>query len=314
MGYHHFTKEKRMELSILRKKGYSLRDIGNVLGVNASSVSRELRKNKLARSGEYDPEKADHKAYVRRKNSKYEGMKICRDEELEAYVKEKLKKGWTPEEISGRLERERGEPVISFKVIYKWIYSSQGQAYAKFLPTKRHRKRKRWKKKRSREMIPNRVSIDFRPKVIEKRKRIGDFEGDTLGRKKGTSEVLSGLVDRRSRYLLARKVPSLKHTMDTFQALLKNCVTKSLTLDNGVENKTHQKLGIPTYFCDPYSSWQKGSIENTFQRLRRHVPKGSDLKSFSHKFIASVVDRMNNTPRKCLGYQTPAEVFKDHLF
>lgn len=302
-----------MELSILRKKGYSLRNIGEVLGVSAASVSRELKRNSNVRSGEYEASFADHKAYAKRKYSKYEGMKICRDDELEAFVKEKLRKRWTPEEISGRLERKRGEPVISFKVIYKWIYSHHGQAFAKFLVSKRHRVRKRRKKKTPREMIPNRVSIDLRPKIIEKRKRLGDFEGDTLGKKKGTSEVLPGLVDRRSRYFLACKVPALKNTVKAFGKMLRNLDPQSLTLDNGVENKKYETLGIPTYFCHPYSSWEKGSIENTFQRLRRYIAKGSDLSDYSHKYIASVVDRMNNTPRKCLGYQTPAEVFKDQL-
>lgn len=313
MGYKHFNNIMRKELSILRKKGYSLRDIGRALKVNPSSVSRELQRNS-SRTDEYDPDKATHKAYVRRKYSKYEGMKIRKSAWLENYVKKKLKIDWTPEQISGRLKREFGINIISFKSIYKWLYSAYGQQYTDYLPSKRYRPRKRRKKKSKRELIPNRIWIDDRPKEIDDRKRLGDFEGDTMGKPKRSPETLAGLTDRKSRYLLARKVPSLKDSMHKgFKKLLKDEVVKSLTLDNGVENVKYEILNIPTYFCHPYSSWEKGTVENTFQRMRRYIPKGTKLETVSHQRIASIANKMNNTPRKCLNYLTPAEVFKGQL-
>ncbi len=314
MAYQHFKKQMRMELSILRKKGYSMRAIAQELGVSHSSVVRELQRNAGIRTGEYNPGAAHTNAYYRRKKSKYEGMKVREVPELEVYVKKKLELGWTPEQISGRLRREQRKCVVSHVGIYKWIYSVHGLSYAKYLPSKRYRPRKRRKRTGKREIIKNRVFIELRPKVINERKRLGDFEGDTLGRKKGTSATLAGGVDRRSRFLVAKKVSKPRRSMEEgYQKMFRKLKIRSLTLDNGFENVRYESLGVPTYFCHPFSSWQKGTIENTFQRLRRYIPKGSDLSNYSDKYIASVVDQMNNTPRKCLGYKTPAECFKDHF-
>lgn len=313
MAYRHFTLTLRMELSILLRKGYSQRDIASVLKVDHSSVSRELKRNPL-RNGLYHPDKAHHKAYVRRKYSKYEGMKISRSNWLENYVKKKLKLYWTPEQISGRLKKDFGTNIISFKSIYKWIYSAYGQAYSDYLPSHRYRPKKHREKKSKRQLIPNRTWIDDRPVLINNRQRLGDFEGDTLGKPKHSSATLVALVDRKSRYLLGRKTASLKDSMSKgFKRLLDGQSPQSLTFDNGVENVKYEILHIPTYFCHPYSSWEKGTVENTFQRLRRYIPKGTKLETISHQRITSIIDSMNNTPRKCLNYLTPTEVFKEHL-
>lgn len=310
MKYKHINKLMRMELSILRKKGYSLRAIAAELGVSPASVSRELKRNKM-RDGLYKPELAQQKTYKRRKYSKYQGMKIRNEPWLEDYVKKKLQEGITPEEISGRLEYELGYPVISFKIIYKWVYSVHGYQWAKYLPSQRWKPKKRKGSKTKRSLIPDRVWIEERPKIIDERKRIGDFEGDTLGKPKHSPETLVGIVDRKSRCFFAHKVGRLKHAMeDGFQKIVPPNAL-SMTLDNGPENVRHKILGIPTYFCHPYHSWEKGAIENTFQRLRRWIPKKAKLSSYSDEQIACIVERMNNTPRKCLGYRTPAEVFKE---
>lgn len=313
MGYKHFNKVMRMELSILRKKGYSTREIANELKINQSSVVRELKRNSV--KGQYDPQKADHKAYRKRKYSKYEGMKIRKKSWLERYIKGRMKRGWTPEQISGRLEYILGESVISFKIIYKWIYSVHGHYFAKYLPSKRSTPRKRKGKKKSKfELIPNRVFIDRRPDVINKRGRFGDFEGDTLGKPKHSPETLVGMTDRKSRFFLARKASKLKHSMEEgFKKMTEGVNINSLTLDNGVENVRYESLGVNTYFCHPYSSWEKPTIENTFGRLRRWIFKGSKMSDYSDEYIASIVKQMNNTPRKCLGFRTPAEVFKDQF-
>lgn len=310
MAYYHLTKSSRMELSLLHNKGYSVRAIAATMKLHPSSISRELKKNALA-TGSYDPGRAQEKAQQRRQYSKFEGMKISKEPWLKAYVQKKLETGWTPEQISGRLKHDYERTILSFKTIYKWIYSSAGQAYAKFLPSKRYRPYRRNSAVRiSGDMIKNRVSIEARPSLITGRTRIGDFEGDTLGKPKHCSETLVGVVDRCSRYLLAKKVASLKRTMKIgYRKLLKNVRPYSLTLDNGVENANYEILKIPTYFCHPYSAWEKGTIENTFQRLRRFIPKKANLSLYSDDIIAEIIHTMNNTPRKCLNYQTPEEVF-----
>lgn len=313
MGYTHFDLSLRMELAILRQKGYSAREIAQQLRVHHSNVSRELKENSY-KDGTYEPFYANHLAYLKRKYSKYEGMKIREEPWLEDYVKEKLKAGWTPEQISGRLKKEHGKPVISFKIIYKWIYSAFGQEYSQYLPSKRHKPRKRKKKKTKRQLIPDRIWIEERPKEADRRQRIGDFEGDTMGKPGGSHHTLVAMADRKSRFIAGRKVRRLKRSMeDGFQKMVNETNPRSLTLDNGPENVRHKKLGVPTFFCHPYRSWEKPTIENSFQRVRRWIPKKARLEDYSDEFIASIIEKMNNTPRKCLGYKTPAEVFKDQF-
>ena len=306
----HFNRTERLELSILLKKGYSLRAIAGELRKNPSSVSREIKDNSV--NGEYDPHKADHKAYVKRKYSKYQGMKVNENRLLEEYIRRGLQQYWTPEEIAGRLELEHGRSVISFTSIYKWLYSAYGQPLCVYLPSKQYRPRKRKRKKQAKVLIPHRVSIEERPEIINQRLRCGDFEGDTLGVPKGSLETLAGIADRKSRYFLAKKIARMRYAVDGFKRLSSSLINLySFTFDNGVENVRHQELGVSTYFCHAYSSWEKGTIENSFKRLRRFIPKKAYLKDYSDEDIAVICGIMNNTPRKCLGWKTPNEVFEE---
>lgn len=159
------------------------------------------------------------------------------------------------------------------------------------------------------------MSIEQRPAIVSERTRFGDFEGDTLGKIKTDKEVIAGLVERMSRYLFLGKEPGLKYTMDGFNKQLNpyQSIIESLTLDNGVENVRYEELGIDTFFCHPYSSWEKGSIENSFQRLRRFLPKRASLSDYSNEDIRRFAYLMNNTPRKCLNFRTPREVFEEQL-
>jgi len=308
MRYTHFSKTERLELSILLKKDYSIRDIGRALKKDPSSVSREIKRNSV--NGEYDPHKADHKAYVKRKYSKYQGMKVRENPEIESYIEEKIKSDWSPEAIAGRLPIDSGGRLsIHHTSIYKYLYSPYGQHLCKYLQYKRYRKKKKKGTKAVKEIIKNRVFIDQRPEIINQRVRCGDFEGDTLGNSKTSKETLFGAVDRKSLYFLAKKIPRLKQAMVAAKRLLKPYQVFSLTLDNGPENANYQMLGLPTFFCHPYSAWEKPIIENTFRRLRRYIPKKSCLNNYSDEQISIIIDRMNNIPRKCLGWKTPKEVF-----
>lgn len=305
--YNHFTKNERNELSILLKKGYSQRSIAAVLRKSPPSIGREIKRNTV--NSEYDPLKADHKAYVKRKYSKYQFMKIARNPDLEKYIIKKLEAGWSPQAIVERLKVEHhGKPVISFKLIYQWLRTVHGERYRKHLVAKRSGWIRRTKGVTS-MTIKNRIFIEERPSVINGRTRIGDFECDVLGSSKSEPERVAGVVERRSRYLDLEKVSRLRESMTGYQRMLQLHGALSGTFDNGTENTYHQSLGIPTYFCHAYSAWEKGTMENTFQRLRRFIPKRSKLSEYSSDDISAIAEAMNDIPRKCLGWKTPREVF-----
>ena len=319
MNYKHFTKDDRNELSILLKKGYFQKEIAETLGKDPSSISREIRCNST--DGVYDPKKADAKSRVKRSKSKYQCMKIVKHSELIDYIETNLRDNhWTPEEIAGRwnnechMDKNRKNIMISAPSIYKYLYSNRGQYLCKYLCSKRYTSRKRKEGgKTKKQIIPNRTSIELRPEIINKRTEFGHWEGDTLGKIRVDTEVVVGLTERMSRFILIDKVPRLKYTVDGFKMLLNPHYDtfKSLTLDNGVENVRYEELNIDTYFCHSYSSWEKGAIENCFQRLRRFIPKKASLKYYTRKQIIGFAEIMNNTPRKCLNWKTPREVFEE---
>ena len=164
--------------------------------------------------------------------------------------------------------------------------------------------------RRRRLLIPNRIFIDDRPREVALRKRVGDFEADTLGVPKHSRATLAGVVDRHSLYVLAVKITRPAKAIEGYGRLLKRATVHSLTLDNGVEHARYETLGIPTYFSHPYRAWEKPIIENTFQRLRRFIPKKARLDDYQAEQISAILKLMNNTPRKRLTYRTPKEVFQ----
>lgn len=314
MSYRHFKQSDRDEISILLKKGYSHRDIAKAIGKNHSSVSREIKNNST--KGIYHSRPAEYKSRLKRRMSKYQGMKISTNPVLQKYIKERMKiDGWTPEQIYGKLKADNnGITVISPRVIYKFLYSSQGQYLCRYLPHRRYHPKKRGEsRERKKSVIPNRKSIEERPSEVAGRMRFGDFEGDTLGRIKTDSAAVAGIRERLSRKLFICKVPRLKYAMDGFKNILNpyHEIVETLTLDNGVENPRYEELDIPTYFCHPYSSWEKGGIENDFMRLRRWIPKKASLLDYTDQDISAIMDKMNNTPRKCLNWKTPNEAWNE---
>lgn len=311
MRYTHFSKTERLELSVLLKKGYSLREIGSALKKNPSSVSREVNDN--GGRDRYDPDCAQTQAHTRRRDSKYQGMKVREHPELEAYIIEKLQAEWSPDVIAGRWKTECTiAATITAKGIYKYLYSPFGQRWCRFLKSGQYRRKPRVEKT-GKVLIPNRIFITERPAVITERRRYGDFEGDTLGVPKYTHATIAAAIERKSRYILAEKIARLKHAMNGFKRLLSPLPIRSLTLDNGVENVRYEELGVSTYFCHPYSSWEKGQIENAFKLLRRYIPKKSDLARYTQDDISAIVDRINSIPRKILDYRTPKEVFEEQF-
>jgi len=316
MKYTHFSRLDRLELSILLNRGYSFRDIAKSLKKDHSSISREVRNNSL--NGRYDPDRAQIKAVKKRAKSKHWGMKIKNEPDLEKYVTDRIKGFWSPEEIAGRIKNiDTQVKYVSAPSIYKYLYSRHGQYLHSYLSSGRWRKRKRYGLKGPKKpKIPNRVSIEARPLIVGQRTRFGDFEGDTLGRIRADEEVISGLVERLSRYIFLGKEPGLKYAVDGFKKQLSpyQNVIETLTLDNGTENARYEELDINTFFCHPYCSCEKATMENSFGRLRRFIPKGTSLRDYSREDIRRFAELMNNTPRKCLNYRTPKEVFEEQVF
>lgn len=302
------TRAERLEISILLEKKYSFRAIGRALGRSPNAISYEVRENSVRER--YDPLKADTKARVRKRMAKYQWKKINAEKKLQSYIIEKLQLHWNPDEIAGSMRRERTPFYASKTAIYEWLYSAQGQRYCVYLYTERYTKKRRENEKTDRVMIPDRVSYTKRSLGATNRTRYGHFEGDTVVSKRGGSGGMSVLSDRKSRLLVARKLHSMSSTenLQKIQGMMKSLNTKSITFDNGIENKKHALLGIPTFFCDPYSSWQKGGVENVNKMLRRYFPKGTDFGEISQKEIDQAVFLINQKPRKILGYRSAFEV------
>lgn len=307
--YKHFCKNERYELSILLKKGYSLRDIARVLSRNPSSVSREVNNN--GGRDDYDPRKAQAKAGAKRWKSKFQGMKIRKYSEIEAYIHEKMKKYWSPEDIAERLKKEKGFSITA-KTIYKYIYHNPfGYGLEKYLKYQG----KQWKRSKSPiwgEIIKDRVFISERPEIINNRERVGDFEADAMGKPRSCQETLIVLRDRKSRKMFAAKVARLRNAMDGYKKLLEGLMVHSMTFDNGPENARYKEMNVPTFFCNPFHSWEKGSVENGIGCIRRFIPKKADLTDYSEQHISAILEIFNNKPMKCLGYLTPNEVFEEH--
>lgn len=310
--YSHIKKAERLEISILLKKRYSIRDIAFSLNRNPGTISREISKNSV--NGVYDPEKADHKAYVKRRNSKYQGMKVVKNNQLREYVEEKLLKDWSPEQIAGRLkEVDNHIKYASYRAIYKFVYSVYGGGLERHLRYKGKKRRSR--KKGKIDKLKDRVFIDKRPEITNKKGRFGDWEGDFIVSGKSGKGALIVLYERKARHTIIKKIMSREtkivngYIKEMTGGLL---FFNSLTIDNDISFRKHKELsellGCPIFFCHPYSSWEKGGVENTNQLIRRYIPKGSDISKYSDEYLREIETKLNNRPRKCLGYKTPLEV------
>ena len=322
MPYHHFTMQERVYITYMVLAGFSLREIGRQIGRHHTSISREMRRNRPPcrgdavywyETGEFYAKERRHKARHQRKQH----------ERLVAYVMSRLRKDWSPEAISGRLQVDFPEDEsmrISPETIYCWIYKdSRNKGNLHRHLRRRHKYRRRQKRYGSgRRFIPGRVPIHDRPSIVTERVRFGDWEGDTVEGGKGSGGLMTH-VERRSRYLIAAKLPDKKALSMSMESIRKfkrvpKILRHTLTVDNGKEfsqfKHIEKKTGLTVYFADPYAAWQRGTNENTNGLLRFYFPKGTDFRQISEKEIAMVVKKLNNRPRKCLGYRTPSEVYR----
>lgn len=315
--YTHIKKTERLEIAILLKKGYGLREIAQVLERSPNTVSQEIKENSV--NGVYDPDKANHKAYVKRKYSKYEGMKIVSDFHLRNYVEERIREDWSPEVIAGRLKNiESHVKYVGKGAIYKYIYSVYGRQieqclYHNAIPKKSGPKRK------YKEKLNDRIFIDERPEYINNREDFGDWEGDFIVSGKDGKGSLLVLYERKSKYVLMKKLLSrdIKTVNNTIREITGGIIClNSLTLDNDISFKKHKELSellrAPIYFCHPYHSWEKGGVENMNKLIRRYIPKKTDISKLSDTFIKETQDKFNHRPRKCLNFKTPYEIMKEN--
>lgn len=262
-----------------RARGVSIRECARRLGRNHTSLVRELRRN---RSGAYYVAISAQAKAVKRKSvaGKREPLK---DPVTYSYVLEKLRWGWSPEQIAGRLHLEHGSKVISHKTIYQFIYAEANtdKKLWEKLPRKQKRRRKKYGRKSQRGRIPDRVSIHERPEEVEGRQVAGHWEGDSVEGKVHKSGIHTQ-VERKTRITLVVKLKNLtsEETLKAQRLLfswLPKHLKKSTTLDNGKEFYFHKRFEVPVYFADPYSSFQRGTNENTNGLLRRYFPKGTDF-------------------------------------
>lgn len=318
---------ERSELQILHDKGYSARKIATVLGRSPNTIAAELKRNSYGsdnRTAEskhrtYDALAAKQKAYVRRKYAKYQGKKIQEDNELRSYIILKLKAGWNPDEISGAMRQERRPFYASKTAIYEWLYCTWGQPYCQYLSSRQYRPKKRAIAKTTKTMIPDRVSVAERQIAAQHRYEVGHLEFDSVvsSKRSGSTYALAVIQERSTRLVRAKLVPNLKpgYYAETITELTYGLTIRTLTTDNGIENRAHKditkKTGAPVFFTDPYSSWQKGGVENANKMLRRYFPKDTDFARVSQTDVVHALTRINNKPRKILGYKSSLQVAKE---
>jgi IS30 family transposase len=301
------TKEERSELSILLGRDFSQREIAKALGRSPNTISYEIRENST--KGVYDPRKAHAKALVDRKYRRLDWQKIERNKQLKVYVIAGLKKHWNPDEISGAMRRTKQPFYASKTAMYEWLRSGRGAKYCIHLYSQRSYVKKR-KPKTARVMIPDRVSIAKRPLGATNRTRYGHWEDDSIVGKKGTPGGLKSAQERKSRLVMAQKVESMSPVEHNgvAHAMFRDVHILTVSRDNGIENKHHTALSFPSFFCDPYSSWQKGGVENANKMIRRYFPKGTDFRNVTPEAVDHVVSIINHKPRKILGYRSALEV------
>jgi len=315
--YRHLTRDDREEIAALRAAGHSMRAVAAAIGKAASTVSRELKRNALD-SGRYTAHVADGSYMARRQRpALLEG-----DKRLAGFVRDRLTEGWSPQQISGWLQSgvELGLRAVAAETIYAFIYRAGQTAEQlwRFL-ARRHKRRRKPSARPSRDMIKGRVSIHERPESVNDRSELGHWEGDLVICQR-TRPVLV-LHERKSRLTLAARLTGkgAAETASVIMAIFRRLdpgLRRSITFDNDTVFARHsllrEALEMTTWFCDAYASWQKGGIENANGRLRRWLPRQTNLDDLTDDDLQEIVMTYNLTPRKCLGYLTPIQaLFKD---
>lgn len=315
-GYRQLSLEERCAIAGLQANGRSIRQIAAALDRPPSTIARELKRNRGGAVG-YKPGYAHEQTQARR----WRGARLARDGALRDAVLERLQHGWSPEQVAGRLARERGRPVISAESIYRFLYAqiarTKDYRWRHYLPRGKSRRGRRGRRGgSSTRFIAGRLPLSQRPAEASDRQRAGHWEADLMLFAQYGQAVLA-VHERQSRIILARRPDGkaaagiARHLVSLF-APLPAALRQTVTFDNGTEFARHRRLhrlGLKTFFCDRYAPWQKGGIENAIGRIRRFIPRKTDLATLSNDRFNDLIALYNNTPRKCLDWQTPSEVF-----
>ncbi len=315
--YHRLCIKEREEIYRLKQESWSNKKIAKYLGREVSTVGRELKRCKNDELG-YLPDRAQidaNAAFGKRRNSE-----SFRSNTRRAYMVSGLKAGWSPEQISGRLKHHSSPIYFCHESIYRWIYSEEGKAanWYRHLTRKHKKRRIKYGRKPGSPGIPDATSIALRPEIINSREEFGHWEGDLVIFTKTTPNVTT-MVERKSRYTLLgfnanKESRTVMYNLKSKLRRMPKCARKSVTFDRGAEFTAHRllncSLNMHTFFCNPYSPWEKGGNENFNGRLRRFLPKRKVPEDLSQAKLDQIQKRMNTTPRKCLGYKTPAESFR----
>ena len=327
MKYKHLNILEREKIQELLWQKKSIRYIAQVLDRSPSSITREINKN-IPLQYQYTPRVANERALKKRKSR---GRKLrLKSFFVRRYVTLHLKMGYSPEQISGRLSLEYPKEKISHEAIYQYIYfqttrdgvdwtTKHGYHDLRIYLKRRHRRReKKGMRKHQRIFKHKGLSIEMRPKEVEKRKVLGHWEGDSVVSRK--SKVgLNTIVERKTGMVLISKIQNgtANETASTVINRLKDLPCKTLTTDNGTENFAYEKiqneLKISCYFAHPYCSGERGTNENTNGLIRYYLPKGTDFATISDETIKAIENTLNNRPRKRLGWKTPLEVFNESV-
>lgn len=319
-SYHHFTQSDRIMLSALKGKGLTQAQIATELGKDQSSISRELKCN--SKKGE-----AYHAGYAKRianerRNTANEKLKrIANDVWLEKYIIKKIKKYWSPEQIAGRVRRDFGK-IVCHETIYQYIYKKRPDL-KKYLRCRKGKYRRRYgtKIREKQREEAKKTRIDKRPEVVDKRERVGDWEGDTIVGIRGTGSLTTH-VERKSGYTMidyceqaAAEIIKQK-AVERFNRLPRS-KRYTITYDNGTEFAEYETIGRETktdvYFAYPYHSWERGTNENTNGLIRQFFPKKASFAKITKRDTRRVEHLLNTRPRKRLHYLTPVEVFRKNM-
>ncbi len=314
MRHKQLTLKERYHIWTSLKCGSSQKEIAESIGVHPSTICREIQRNKDTLTQEYHYAFADTKA-TNRQQGKIKYTVIT--SKIKTYIKSKLKEDWSPEQIAGRMKLDNGF-CVCHETIYRYIYynKSRGGRLYKYLRHKNKKYHNRNNSYQRRGIIIDRVSIDKRPKIVEKKNRIGDFEIDTVIGRHHIGALVT-VVDRKSKYAMIKKVSS-KKAEEVTKALIEMLlplkpITKTITSDNGKEFAYHKAvskaLDTNFYFAHPYSSWERGLNEHTNGLIRQYLPKKTDFTQVSKEEITTIQDKLNHRPRKVLNYRTPYEIF-----
>jgi len=312
MSYTQLTQEQRYQIHALLKMEHQQTEIAEYLGVHKSTVSRELRRNKGLRG--YRPKQAHQKAMSRRNHSR---RRI--NPETWLLIEAQIRREWSPEQISGWLQRHAAVE-ISHEWIYQYVLADKhaGGTLYRHLRCQKKR-RKRYGSYDRRGKLPNRVSIEERPVIVDKRQRIGDWEVDTIVGK-GHRQAIVSLTERKSRLVLLQKVERRTADLvsDAVIGLLQPIAEHSHTItgDNGKEFAEHERishaLNTDFFFAHPFAAWERGTNENMNGLVRQYIPKRREFDTISEHELSFITNRLNHRPRKCLDYRTPFEVFLEH--